>query len=186
MNFESFLQTNAQFSDFTIDELTLLEHSMRVDEYSKDHIFIEEGTPGKEIYLLLDGHVSVSHKRGKISGWLEIEHLQPGEWFGLVSVLDSGLHKSTYKALSNVVVASLPQTAFKLLYNSHIELAHKIQKLITYQVIRDHRALLSVIRKTMGALDNTSDKKKVLQIMYKDYEWPDRRKQKDRRNNHID
>lgn len=185
MSFESFLLTTPDFSDFSNNELELLEHSMRVDEYNKGHVFIEEGEPGKDIYLILDGHVSVSHKRGKKSGWLEIEHLQPGEWFGLISVLDSGFHKVTYTALTKVTVASLPQTAFKLLYNSHIELAHKIQKLITHQVIRDHRALLSVIRKTVGRLENTRDKEKVLKIMYKDFEWPDRRGHRERRNNAL-
>lgn len=181
MNFETFLQTMPEFIDFTNDDLTLLERSMRVDNYSKEHVFIEEGNIGDEIYLLIEGQVSVSHKRGVKTGWLEIERLHPGEWFGLVSVLESGIHKATYMAVTNVTVASLPQTAFNLLYNSNIELAHKIQKLITFQVIRDHRALLSLIRNTMTALEKTDDKTKVLEKIYKEYLGPDRRQHSERR-----
>ena len=181
MNFETFLQVASDFDEFTNEELLLLEHSMRVDRYPKDHVFIEEGTPGKEIYLIVDGQVSVSHKRGVKNGWLEIERLHFGDWFGLVSLLESGVHKATYTSLSAVTVASLPKVAFNLLYNSNIELAHKIQKLITLQVIRDHRALLALIRKTMSKLEHSEDKKKVLNMFYKQYLGPDRRVRTERR-----
>lgn len=183
MNFETFLQVTPEFDCFTNEDLEILEHSMRVDNFKSGHIFIEEGAPGEEIYLILDGLVSVSHKRGKKSGWLEIERLHAGEWFGLVSVLELGVHKASYTAVSDVVVASLPNTAFNLLYNSNIELAHKLQKIITYQVIRDHRALLSLIRKTMTTLENTDDKKKVLETIYKKYLGPERRNRVERRAN---
>ncbi len=181
MNFETFLQVTPEFSDFTNEELTLLDKSMRVDEYSADHVFIEEGAHGEEIYFIIDGIVSVSHKRGKKNGWLEIERLQPGEWFGLVSVLEAGVHKATYTAVTKVTIASLPKAAFNLLYNSNLELALKIQNLITYQVIRDHRALLSLIRKTMSALESTDDKKKILEMFYKQYLGSDRRAHEERR-----
>lgn len=175
MNFQTFLQTNAEFADFTDEQLVLLEKSMRVDEYPADHIFFEEGTPGKDIYLIVDGQVCVSHRQGRKSGAFEIKDLQPGEWFGLVSVLESGKHEATCTAKTKVTVASLPKSAFNLLYNSNVELAHKIQKLISHQVIRDHRALLLLIRKTMATLDNTDNKQKVLQTIHMQYQGPERR-----------
>ena len=142
MNFETFLQVTPEFADFTNEDLMLLEKSMRVDVYPEDHVFIEEGGPGEDIFLIIDGEVSVSHKRGFKRGWLQIERLHSAEWFGLVSVTDSGVHKATYTAATKVIVASLPKTAFTLLNNSKIKLAYKLQKLITYHVLRDHRALL--------------------------------------------
>jgi len=181
MNFQDFLQTTPEFANFTNAQLTLLEKSMLVKDYPEGHVFFEEGSSGKNIYLIIDGQVSVSHKRGKKCGALEIKTMFPGEWFGLVSVLGKGKHEASCIAKTKATVASLPHTAFTLLYNSNVELAHLIQKLITHQVIRDHRALLSLIRKIMTTLENTDDKQKVLQTIYMQYRGPERRGQRERR-----
>lgn len=181
MNFETFLQVTDEFSDFTNEDLMLLEKSMRVDIYPVDHVFIEEENLGEDVYLIIDGEVSVSHKRGFKSGWLEIERLHSAEWFGLVSATDSGIHKTTYTAATKVTVASLPKTAFTLLYNSNIELAYKLQKLITYQVLRDHRSLLSLIRKTMTTIENSGESRNVLDMIYKENLSSERRSHTERR-----
>lgn len=181
MNFQTFLQTAPEFDDFSNEELDLLEKTMRVDDYPAGHVFFEEDTPGTEIYLIVDGQVSVTHKRGKQHGWLEVKVLQPGEWFSLVSVLDSGKHVASCSAKTNVTVATLPKSAFNLLYNSNIELAHKIQRIVTSQVISDHRTLLSLIRKVMTDLEGPEDKQKLLQVIHLKYRGPERRAQGDRR-----
>lgn len=181
MNFQKFLETTPEFAAFTNEQLTLLEKTMLVKKYPAGHVFFKEDSVGSNIYLIVDGQVTVSHKRGKKYGDLEIKTMHPGEWFGLVSILGTGRHEATCTAKTEVTVASLPQSAFTLLYTSNIQLAHQIHKLITHQVIRDHRALLALIRKSMTTIDNTDDKQNVLETIHMQYRGAERRRKAERR-----
>lgn len=170
MDFHKFLQTIPDFSDLTNEQLSVLEQSMLVCTHTDGYEFFNENTRGDNVYLIIEGNVSVTHNRGKKCGYLEIKKHHPGEWFGIVSVIDSGKHAATCKALGDVKVASLPAMAFMLLYESDAPLAQKIQYSINRQVSKDYRTLVEIIRNVLFAIEEGKDYQDILNKSHPKYD----------------
>lgn len=177
MDFHKFLQTIPDFSDLTNEQLTLLEQSMAVSTHPDNYEFFKENSKGDNVFLIIEGQVAVTHNRGKKCGFLEIKRLYPGEWFGIVSVIDNGIHEATCKAVGEVKVASLPAIAFKLLYESNAPLAHQIQYAINKQVLTDYRVLVKLIRTVLFELEDGKDFQHILNKTLSQYNGPERREQ---------
>lgn len=175
MDFHKFLQTIPDFATLTNEQLSILEQSMLVSTYTDGYEFFNENTRCENVYLIIEGNVSVTHNRGKKCGFIEIKRHSPGEWFGIVSVIDNGKHAATCKAVGNVKVASLPTTAFLLLYESNAPLAHKIQYSINKQISKDYRALVDMIRKVLFSIEDGEDYQHILNKSLPKYDGPERR-----------
>ena len=175
MDFHKFLQTIPDFSDLTNEQLSILEQSMLVSTHPDGYEFFNENTRGDKVYLIIEGNVSVTHNRGKKCGFLEIKRHHPGEWFGIVSVIDNGKHVATCQAVGNVKVATLPAIAFLLLYESDAPLAHKIQYSINRQISKDYRALVQMIRNVLFAIEEGKDYQHILNKSLPKYDGPERR-----------
>lgn len=175
MDFHKFLQTIPDFKDIPNSQLAILERSMLVSTYRDGHMFTKEGGRGDKIFLLVDGHVSVTHNKGSQCGFLEIKKLYPGEWFGLISILGNGHHEATCTAIGDVTVAELPSNAFILLYESNAPLAHQIQRSISRQVANDYRSLVNILRKIIFSLDSGEDYQEILGNILNSYSGPERR-----------
>lgn len=175
MDFHKFLQAMPDFADLTNEQLSVLEQSMLVSTRSDGYEFFHEDTRGDNVYLIIEGIVSVTHNRGKKCGYLEIKRHHPGEWFGIVSVIDNGKHAATCQAMGNVKVASLPAIAFLLLYDSDAPLAHKIQYSINRQISKDYRALVQTIRNVLFAINEGKDYLNIFNDSLPKYDKPERR-----------
>lgn len=175
MDFHKFLQTIPDFSELTNDQLSILEQSMLVSSHSDGFEFFNENTRGDNVYLVIEGNISVTHNRGIKCGFLEIKRHCAGEWFGIVSVIDNGSHAATCKALGDVKVASLPANAFLLLYESDAPLAHQVQYSINRQITKDYRALVNTIRKVLFAIEEGKDYEYILNKSLPKYDGPERR-----------
>lgn len=175
MDFHKFLQTIPDFSELTNEQLSILEQSMAVSTHHDGYEFFAEKTRSDNVYLIIEGNVSVTHNRGIQCGFLEIKRHSQGEWFGIVSVIDNGKHAATCKALGEVKVASLPAMAFMLLYESDAPLAHKIQYSINRQLSKDYRALVKIIRNVLFAIEEGKDYENILNKSLPKYDGPERR-----------
>jgi len=88
-------------SELADSDLDWLLHNGVKEAYPSGAVLIEEGTPLKVIFVLLDGRLSVSvgGAQGK-----EVARLQAGEVLGELSFLDSRPPSATVKALDEVSV----------------------------------------------------------------------------------
>ncbi len=145
MNFSEFLQTVPMFADFTQAELGVLEQAMVVRQYPDGHVFIREGESGDAMYLIVDGQVNATRKRHPERGFDVLEKMGPGDMFGLVSLIDYGRRSSACTAVGPVSAASLPRSAFLLLYKAHAPIGYHFQYLIARQLARDARVLNQVL-----------------------------------------
>jgi CRP-like cAMP-binding protein len=141
MDITEFLISNPMFSGFSQPELDALAKALMVERYPDGHVFMKEGQRGDALYMILDGKVSVTrlnrHDR-------TIEHLHTmmkGELFGLIALIDHGKRTATCTAVGEVTAASLPVSAFELLYDSNVPIAHHFQYLVARQLAHDLRAL---------------------------------------------
>ena len=141
MNLLEFLTTVSLFEGFGDDELVVLSKALSVAEYPPDHVFIEEGKHGDCLFLIVEGEVQISRKTAVDSGFSILRTIGPGEVFGLIALVDGGPRAATCKAKGTVTVASLPQSAFIILNNSHAQLACHFQYLVARQLVRDARNL---------------------------------------------
>ena len=88
-------------------EHELSTHIMRGDgkpdirNHKAGHVLMTQGTPGEELFLLLDGVVSVD-RDGEL-----LAHLGPGVVLGERALLESGLRTATVKAVTPVRVAAI-------------------------------------------------------------------------------
>ncbi len=141
MDLATFLETSATFADFTQPEIDVLNRSLRLDQCRQDFVFFHEGDKGNRMYILVQGQVQMSRRRTRSRGYQYRNLLQPGDIFGLQSLLDNQPRFSTCRAVTDVTVASLPRTAFNLLYHSHIGIAEHFQYIVARQLARELRVL---------------------------------------------
>ena len=93
-------------------------------------VLAQEGTPGREFYVILDG------KAGVAIGGRDVATLGPGDFFGEMALLDQGPRVATVTAETPMEVAVLDPREFSTLVEEHPGVARKILKVLA-QRLRD-------------------------------------------------
>ena len=83
-------------------------------------VLVEEGKPGHEFFLIINGNASV--KRGK----REIAKLGPGQYFGELALLDRGPRSASVIAKDDMEVLVLGQREFAGVIDEVPTMAHKL------------------------------------------------------------
>ena len=127
VNLIDFLLNAPEFNMLSYDDLEMLDKVMLVDNYADGHKF----KSGSNVYLVIEGEVSVTHKRN--CGTLQFNRMHSGELFGLYSLIDDSKRLATCKAVGLVRAASIPRSAFELLFRSSLPLANHFQRIAAHQ-----------------------------------------------------
>ncbi|MDX5151905.1 MAG: cyclic nucleotide-binding domain-containing protein [Acidiferrobacterales bacterium] len=154
MTLSEFLQANPLFDSFSRPEIETLEKAMSTSRYPDGHLFVKEGKKGDACYLILEGEVSVTRESKAERGAEQVRMMGPGEMFGLIALIDHGKRAATCKAVGEVTAASLPPTAFDLLFQSDAPIAHHFQFVIARQLARDLRAYNHALLNTLFGRQN--------------------------------
>ena len=85
-----------------------------------DRVLVEEGKPGHEFFLIVDGYANV-YRNGR-----KIATLGPGQYFGELALLDRGPRSATVKAASELTVLVLGQREFAGVLDEVPSLARKV------------------------------------------------------------
>ena len=132
MNLIEFLLNQPGFNTLSDDELDMLDKIMLINNYPCGHKF----KSNDNVYLILDGDVAVTNKRK--CGTLQLDRIHSGELFGLSSVIDDSVQAATCTAVGPVKAASIPRSAFELLFNSDIPLSNHFHQIIAHQQMQQH------------------------------------------------
>jgi small-conductance mechanosensitive channel/CRP-like cAMP-binding protein len=106
------------FDCLTPDEKTMLAGRMKQQSYKNGQAIIGQGEVGHEMYIVLEGllevlltdtHSTVPHK---------VAQLQPGEFFGEMSLLTGEPRSATIKAMTDGVVFVIDQPCMQELFES--------------------------------------------------------------------
>jgi CRP-like cAMP-binding protein len=108
------------FSACSKKELQTIARASDDVEVRSGKVLVEEGKPGHEFFLILNGKASV--KRGK----KEIAKLGPGQYFGELALLDRGPRSASVIAASDMDVLVLGQREFAGVIDEVPTLAHKL------------------------------------------------------------
>jgi CRP-like cAMP-binding protein len=139
MNLHERLRETPCFSDLEPSELEALANAMELLPVDDGELLVREGERGDACYFIVEGRVRVSHEHeGQAT---TLSDLEPGELFGLVSLIDGGKRSASCRAAGPTVVARLDASAFTMLHEGSPALVLHFQKLVARQLARDARRL---------------------------------------------
>ena len=180
MNLIEFLSTVPDFSAMSYSELEVLEKSMAVNNFPDGHVFIQQGKVGKNMHLVMGGKVNITHHSAGNPETHILETLEPGDIFGVQTFITNNKSLESYVADGPVTTASLPKPAFDLLYESKSTLAHHFQHIISRQLTRNYRNIISVLRRVIFSPAGTVSANNLESMIWQ-YRNRDRRQASDRR-----
>jgi len=108
------------FSALSKKELQTIARASDDVDVPKGKVLVQEGKPGHEFFLIINGNASV--KRGK----REIAKLGPGQYFGELALLDRGPRSASVVAKDDMEVLVLGQREFAGVIDEVPNLAHKL------------------------------------------------------------
>ncbi len=141
-----FLQTIPQFADFSQSELMAIDKAFRVDTYADGEVLIKDGDRAERLFLILNGEVEVRRRRWDKAGYALVEKKHAGDIVGLTALINNEKQDATVVTVGTVQIASLPQSAFELLFDTHAPIAVHFQYLIARQLARDLRRYNDALR----------------------------------------
>ncbi len=154
MLLKRFLESLPGFRFMSEADVEHVAAAMRVDDYPAGHCFICQDKLNKELYLLLEGRVKVTHYAATGRQY-ELKTLQPGEFFGLPSLSEGKPASASCIAEGPVRAASLPFSAYLLLFQPDSEIGCRFQFVIASQLALDlhdrHEALRGLVARVYGA-----------------------------------
>ena len=153
MILKNYLRSLPGFQFLSDADVEHVAAAMRVDDYPKGHVFIYQDKLNQALYLLLDGQVDVTHY-GNTGRHYTLKTLEAGEFFGMPSLSTGKPANTSCTARGPVKVASLPFSAYLLLYQLDSEIGCRFQFVIATQLARDlhdrHDSLRNLLVQVYG------------------------------------
>lgn len=146
-----YLETLPGFQYMSEDEVAQVAAAMRVESYPDGHVFVYQDKLARELFLLLEGEVRSCHY-GQSGSYHTMKSLQPGEFFGLLSLSDGKPAATSSVAHGEVKVASLPFSAYRLLYQPSSDIGCRFQYVLAAQLARDLQDRHATLRRLLAQL----------------------------------
>jgi CRP/FNR family transcriptional regulator, cyclic AMP receptor protein len=108
------------FSALSRKDLQVVARASDEVSIAKGKVVVEEGKPGHEFFLIVDGNASVLRNGRKLAT------LGPGHYFGELALLDRGPRSATVKADSDMTVLVVGQREFAACLDEVPGLARKL------------------------------------------------------------
>jgi protein phosphatase len=108
------------FQDLSRRETRRIVESGRELEFPAGRMIVQEGALASDFYLLLSGRATVSRRMRRIRS------LEPGDFFGEISVLDGGPRSATVMAETRLLVFRLDRPSFLRVLNSEGTIGRKL------------------------------------------------------------
>lgn len=152
MDLRARLAATPKFQELEPAELEALAAAMESVEAEDGEVLVREGEQGDGCYLVVEGLVRVSHGEGE--GAKILQDLEPGDLFGMLSLIDDGVRSATCTAVGETKLAWMPAGAFTMLHEGSPALVLHFQKLVARQLAHDARALNeSLVRAMLSSKD---------------------------------
>ena len=166
------LETSPDFAGLSRADVEALDRIMVERDYPDGHEFFRQGSPADTIYIIVEGEVAVTQRHSDDRGHAELKRMGSGEMFGEWALIDHGKRHACCRAAGPARVASLPRSAFELMYTANSPMPHHFLHIIARQLARDLRSLVGTLR---HAIFEDGD------APLRPYDGPERRAHKDRR-----
>ncbi len=122
------------FADCTKAELVEVAISADEREAPAGRKLTEEGRPGREFFVLVEGTVAVGRGARKLAD------LGPGDWFGEIAILTYKPRTATVTAASPVRLLVLDDRAFRRVVETTPRIALKVLRNVAERLEHDARS----------------------------------------------
>lgn len=146
MLLKSFLKCHSNFKHLTEPDLDALAHAFYVEDRPAGHLLVQEGKPGKNLYILVEGEVKIMRYNPLTGESEELKTIEPGEMFGLLSLADHQPAVASCVAHGPVKVGILPRTGYNVLSKSTAPIALGFQLAMAEQLASDIRHRNNTLR----------------------------------------
>ena len=142
----NFLKQADIFYQLTPTQLEMVANLCQERKFTAGDTILEEGSSGKEIYIITQGEVDVLVNPALVGGpdvpkgLVTIATLRRGQSFGEVALVDEGLRSASIRASQKetrllviprdklvMLCETYPQLGYRLMYNLAADLAMKIR-----------------------------------------------------------
>ncbi len=130
------LKVNSLFSALTEEELERISKLIFLRFYRAGRTLFFEGTPGEIMYLVHSGKVGI-YKTVKDKDDLLLAMLEPGSYFGEMSLLDSQPRSATAKIIEDGELVVITKKVFEQMLETDPRITSKL--LITLVRVALHR-----------------------------------------------
>ena len=144
------LQATSIFSDLDPSEIHRIAELCQERTYQASDIIFVEHTEGNELFIILEGEVSIRLELASDDEDMPLLTLGKGDVFGELSVVDDSPRSATARCLSDASVLVLKKEDFDRLIDSDHDLGFKVMRNVAKLVSRRVRATNQKI------LDNVS------------------------------
>jgi CRP/FNR family cyclic AMP-dependent transcriptional regulator len=145
MDREELLKRVDLFSGLKTKDLKSLATSCVNRSYKKGESLVQQGEPGRGLYVLLEGKVKIVKKTAG-GDQLEIAVLGPGDFFGEMSVLDDAPRSASVIAVENTECFVLTAWDFNAKMERNPEIALKILPVVVQRFRETNDRLLALSR----------------------------------------
>jgi CRP-like cAMP-binding protein len=140
-----YLERVPLFSGFTEDELRRVAELSKIVEVRAGTTVTQMGDAGDSFFVIIDGTVAVRTQ-------VEVgNQLQPGDFFGEMSVLDGEPRSATITATTDVRLLVVDRVHFSRLLDETPGLTRRILTVLSRRVRRLEQALNAILRGTKPA-----------------------------------
>lgn len=136
------LQRVPLFSGLSEDELRRLAEISRIVETAAGSVVTQIGEPGDAFFIIIDGAVTVRTPVGAAS------QLQPGDFFGEMSLLDGEPRSATIVATTDLRLLAVDRSHFWRLLDEAPDLVRRILTILSRRVRRLEQTVHAILHGT--------------------------------------
>lgn len=140
-----FLRKVPLFQNLSLDDLLLVDRSLEEQDFLKGEVIFKEGTWGDNFYILYRGYVSILKRVNPknvaslthlLAGEAqrELAYLQPGQYFGDMTLFDELPRSATAIAETDCTLLSLDKTDFYNLITQRPEIALQMCQVLSLRL----------------------------------------------------
>ena len=133
---KEWLKSVSIFSDLDDNELTRISERCNEKSFDADEIIFVEHTEGDEMYLIIEGEVSIQLELANEEDVMPLITLKGGDIFGELSVVDEAPRSATARSRTDTRLLVLSKKDFDNLMESDHELGYKVMNKIAKLVSR--------------------------------------------------
>lgn len=117
----SILKRVPLFSQLTPTERSTITELFQPQRFDRNEMIIQQGQPGSALYLIESGQVIVERDGQTVA------HLQEGDFFGEMALLDKRAHSASIRTLTPIDILALPAESLNHLLEEQPQLAEQLR-----------------------------------------------------------
>jgi len=166
------------------NELELLSQSIKERRFAAGSSVVQQGEPGSSMFVLVEGLLDVRSDLDSGRRDVRLKYLEPGEFFGEMSLLTGEPRTATVKALTEVIVYEIGKAELNILLAERPEIAVTIAKVVAQrrqalrtlgdlsseekaeeergmadQILRKMRGIFGSLRQSLGMTTRSEEKR---------------------------